>query len=108
MAIANDLTVADWQREVLESEEPVIVDFWAVWCGPCRVVSPIVEEIAREKAGELKVGKVNVDQSPELARRYGIRSIPTLIVFSGGEERGRTTGARSKEDLLAEVERLAA
>ena len=100
----KSVTDADWEAEVLKSDVPVLVDFWAEWCGPCRMVSPVVEEIATEKSGALKVLKLNVDDNPETARRYKVMSIPTLMVFQGGDEKKRLVGARGKSQLLQEVE----
>ncbi|MCA1726435.1 MAG: thioredoxin [Actinobacteria bacterium] len=94
----------DFQQEVLSADTPVLVDFWADWCVPCHMVSPVVEEIARDKAGKLKVRKLNVDDNPEVSRKYGVMSIPTLIVFSGGEEKARVIGARGKDQILREIE----
>ena len=85
---------------LLTSEQPVLIDFWASWCGPCQMVAPTLAEIAEEKEGELKVGKVNVDEQPELARQFGIMSIPTMIVFKGGEPAAKTVGVQPKEDIL--------
>ena len=95
---------ASFQQEVLSSEQPVLVDFWADWCVPCHMVSPVVEEIAREKTGALKVAKMNVDDNPETPRKYGVMSIPTLIVFKGGEEQARVVGARGKEQIMKEIQ----
>jgi thioredoxin 1 len=91
---------ADFSEQVLESHRPVLVDFWADWCGPCHIVAPVVEEIADERADTLRVAKLNVDESPYTAQRYGVQSIPTLILFAGGEERGRVIGARSKDSIV--------
>jgi len=89
----------DFVGSVVDSELPVLVDFWADWCGPCHIVAPVVEEIATEQAGRLRVAKLNVDQNPNTAQRYGIQSIPTLILFSGGEEKGRVIGAQGKDAI---------
>ncbi len=95
------LTKANFQEEVLKSTMPVLVDFWAPWCGPCRQIAPVVEELAREYAGKAKVGKVNVDDEGDLANRYGVVSIPTLIVFKNGAEAAKKIGAGNKRDLEA-------
>ena len=97
--MAQAITEATFQQDVLESDEPVIVDFWAEWCGPCHLVSPILDEIAEERAGELRLVKVNVDEEEGLARRYGIMSIPTIILFKGGEPVAATIGARPKRAI---------
>jgi thioredoxin 1 len=104
MSNAQPVTDAQWENEVLKSDTPVLVDFWAEWCGPCRMVGPVVEEIAGEKAGSLKVLKLNVDDNPETARAYKVMSIPTLMVFKDGQEAKRIVGAKGKEQLLNEVE----
>jgi len=104
MANTQAVTDADWETEVLKSDLPVLVDFWAEWCGPCRMVGPVVEEIATEKTGALKVLKLNVDDNPETARRYKVMSIPTLMVFANGDEKKRLVGARGKGQLLQEVD----
>ena len=94
----------DFQRQVLDDSRPVLVDFWAEWCVPCHMVSPVVEEIARDFADRLKAAKLNVDDNPQTARQYGVMSIPTLIVFKDGQEKARVVGARGKEAILRELE----
>lgn len=93
------ITTTQFDTEVLQSERPVIVDFWAEWCGPCRAVSPILEQIAEERADELRVVKVNIDEEPELQQRYGILSIPTILLFKGGEPAAAAIGAQPKRML---------
>ncbi len=105
MAGVQQFSVNDFDAEVLKSELPVLVDFWAPWCGPCRMVAPVVEEIAQEFAGRLKVGKVSVDENRTLASKYGIMSIPTLIIFKNGQEVERLIGYQSKGELAAAIEK---
>jgi thioredoxin 1 len=95
----NSVTTSQWESEVLASEQPVLVDFWADWCGPCHMVEPVVEQIADERSGELRVVKVNVDEEPELAQRYGVMSIPALVLFRGGEPAAAALGAQPKRML---------
>lgn len=95
------LTENNFDQEVIKSDKPVLIDFWASWCGPCRMVSPIVDEIADEEAAKVKVGKVNVDEQPELASRFGVMSIPTLVVMKNGEVATTSVGARGKDAILA-------
>jgi thioredoxin 1 len=99
------LTVSDdsFADDVLKSGQPVLVDFWATWCGPCRMVAPVLEEIATEKAGQLTVAKLDVDANPETAREFQVVSIPTMILFSGGEPVKRIVGAKGKAALLREL-----
>jgi len=98
------VTDEQWKQEVLEADKPVLVDFWAEWCGPCRMVSPIVDEIGNEQRDALKVLKLNVDENPLTARQYGIMSIPTLMVFKDGEPVKRIVGARGKAQLLGDID----
>jgi len=94
------LTEANFADEVLKSELPVLVDFWAEWCGPCKMLAPTLEELAAEYKGRAKIGKLNVDQHPAVAEKYGIQSIPTLILFHGGEIAEQAVGAKSKSYLI--------
>ena len=98
------LSDATFDEEIKGSEEPVLVDFWAEWCGPCKMISPILEEIATEHAGKLRIGKLNVDDNPDVARRFEVMAIPTLIVFKDGEPKKRLIGAKGKGQLLQELQ----
>lgn len=94
------ITSDNFDEEVIKSEKPVLIDFWASWCGPCKMVSPIIDEVANEVINSVKVGKVNVDEQTELATKFGIMSIPTLIVFKNGEVSNKAVGVRSKQEIL--------
>ncbi|MGO7078643.1 thioredoxin [Rhizobium leguminosarum] len=92
--------INNFQSEVLESAEPVVVDFWAEWCGPCEMIAPSLEEIAVEMEGKVKVAKLNIDENPELAAQFGVRSIPTLAIFKGGEVADISVGAKPKSSIV--------
>jgi thioredoxin 1 len=95
----KELSDRDFQTEVLQSSEPVLIDFWAPWCGPCRMIAPLIEELAGENAGAVKVGKINIDESPDTAAAYGVSSIPTLMIFKNGEVIDRFVGVQPKKRL---------
>jgi thioredoxin 1 len=97
--MAETVTETTFEAEVLASERPVMVDFWAEWCGPCHAVSPVLERIAEERAAELRLVKVNIDEEPALAQRYGVMSIPTILLFEGGEPKAAAIGAQPKQML---------
>lgn len=102
-----EINESNFESEVLQSDQPVLVDFWAEWCGPCKMITPVLDEIATELAGRVKVAKVNVDSNPALAGRFGIQSIPTLLYFAGGELRDQSIGAVGKRIILGKLEKLA-
>ena len=102
------LTQANFDTEVLQSANPILVDFWAEWCGPCKMLAPILDELATEYNGKIKSGKVNIDEHQELAAKFGIRSIPTLLLFKQGQVAEQLVGLRSKRDLKASFDRVAA
>lgn len=100
---AITLTTDNFEAEAIQSELPVLIDFWASWCGPCRMVSPIVEELSEELAGKVKVGKINVDEESSIASEYGVMSIPTLILLKEGKVAASSVGARPKEDIMQQL-----
>ncbi len=102
------VTDATFAADVERSPLPVVLDMWAAWCGPCRMMEPVIEELAAELAGRARVGKLNVDENPETAARFGVRSIPTLLIFRGGRETDRLVGAQPKAAILQRLQRLAA
>jgi thioredoxin 1 len=103
-----EINEANFESEVLKSPQPVVVDFWAQWCGPCKMLAPVLEEIATEQAGRAKVVKVNLDNNPALAERYRVQAIPTLLYFSGGEVKEMTVGVSSKKAIVGKLEGLLA
>jgi len=104
--MALQFTDQNFEAEVLKSEKPVLVDFWAAWCGPCQMMGPIIEELAKEMGNKYKVGKLNVDENRETAARYGIMSIPTLIIFKNGKPVKQLVGVQAKENLKGELEKI--
>ncbi|MCE5313135.1 MAG: thioredoxin [Nitrospiraceae bacterium] len=103
-----DVTTATWDSEVLGSNVPVMVDFWAVWCGPCRMIAPTVEELAKEYAGKIKVCKLNTDENPEIASKYKIMGIPTIMFFNQGQKVDQVVGAVPKPQLKSKMDSLLA
>ena len=107
MKTTIEINETNFESEVLQSKQPVLLDFWAEWCGPCKMLGPALEEIASEQTGRVKVAKVNVDENPALAARFGIQSIPTLLYFARGEVKDKTVGVVGKRAIVAKLEQLA-
>ena len=102
-----ELTSANWEQEVVKTDKPVLVDFWAVWCGPCRALSPTIDKLAEQFAGKVKVGKLNTDDNNEIAIRYGISSIPSVLLFNGGDQPvERSVGVRPEADFVKMLNRI--
>lgn len=108
MAAANIVTLntANFPAEVLKSSTPVLVDFWAEWCGPCKMIAPVLDELASEFDGRVKIGKVNIDEDQALASQYGVRAIPTLLIFKDGQVAEQIVGMRSKRDLKTSLDKV--
>lgn len=102
------LNQANFSKEVLNSATPVLVDFWAEWCGPCKMIAPVLDELASEYEGKVKIGKVNIDEDQGLATEYGIRAIPTILLFKGGQVAEQIVGMRSKRDLKSSLDKVSA
>ena len=100
------LTKANFSQQVLNSTTPVLVDFWAEWCGPCKMIAPVLDELADEYSGKVQIGKVNIDEHQDLATEYGVRAIPTLLLFQNGQVAEQIVGLRSKRDLKASFDKL--
>ena len=106
--LISALTQENFEKEVLQATTPVLVDFWAEWCGPCKMIAPLLDELADEYQGKVKIGKVNIDDQQALATKYGIRAIPTLLLINQGQVAEQMVGAKSKRDLKASLDRVAA
>ena len=102
----TEVSDASWEKDVLQSDRPVLVDFWAEWCGPCKMLAPMIDELASEYDGRVKIGKVNIDDHQSLASQYGIRAIPTMLIFKNGEVADQIVGLRSKRDLKGSLDRV--
>ena len=107
MSNAMAVTDGNFEAEVINSETPVVVDFWAEWCGPCKLIAPVLDELAGEYDGKVRITKLNVDENPEMAGKYGVRSIPTLLFFKGGQIVDQVIGAASKPDLQKRLDAIA-
>ena len=105
-SVAITLTESNFDSEINQNDKLVLVDFWAEWCGPCKLIAPLIDEIAREKNGSLTVGKVNIDENQNLSFKFNIRAIPTLLIFKNGQVRDQVTGMTSKKALLSRIEAL--
>jgi thioredoxin 1 len=105
--LISALTQDNFEKEVIQSLKPVLVDFWAEWCGPCKMIAPLLDELADEYDGKVKIGKVNIDEQQALATQYGIRAIPTLLLINKGQVAEQMVGAKSKRDLKASLDRVA-
>jgi thioredoxin 1 len=106
MATLTNVTAATFEQAVLKADGPVLVDFWAEWCGPCRALGPVLEEVAAENTGKVQIVKVNVDEAPEIANRFGIRGIPTMILFKGGEVKSTLMGNQPKAEIVKQINSL--
>lgn len=102
--MALEITDANFDSEVIKSDKPVLIDFWAVWCGPCKLIAPVVEEVAKEYDGKFKVGKMDIDNNPNVAMKYGIRSIPTLLIFKDGKVVDQIVGAVPKNVITSKMD----
>lgn len=101
-----ELTKDNFEQEVLQASEPVVVDFWATWCAPCKMIAPIVEEVSQSYNGKCKVGKLNIDEAMEIATKFGVMNIPTIMFFKGGRENGRLVGVVSKDAISDKIEEM--
>ena len=110
MATPNilNLTQENFAQEVIQAKTPVLVDFWAEWCGPCKMISPVLDELAEEYSGRVRIGKVNISDHPNLAAEYGVNAVPTLLMFKAGQVTEQIVGAKSKRELKATIDRVAA